>query len=686
MLAMKTSDSSLYWFSWVLYVFLSGLVVKISDASAATLKSVYTADYLSDTIYSVNVDGGYQSVIKIPGNISIIDLKLLNDSTLFVLGSNDSNLYAVDLISNTYRLITSTPIGSGEDLLYSIGIADENTGYAIGYLTNTIYSIDLNNGTSSALLSLSGDPGLTTIGLLNNSTAYVVGYRNNNLYKIDLNGATYSLVTPTSVGSPASPHLEGIAVADSSIAYVVGNTNGLIYQVNLENGSTAQVTPTQVGTPLIDLAINENTGYTVNNLGDEVYAINLSDGSSQVFATIPGTNLAGITLFLLSDPTPISPSLQIPTTGLAGNSLRLANYLNDPAPNFVLSSFLGLTTTELTQALIATSPARNACITYASQNGYLAFSHLLADHVRQKRFHYSQNIGSLDCKPSGPSTIWASPFGGYTHLQSQNQTPAFGMSFGGATVGFDFNGINHNLLGCSATYAYTDVQEGNQTGSGDVNQGWLTFYGTASAKLWYADFELSGGYYHGESLRNIVFSEVNETTKCHPQGWQFAPHLEIGYDGFAQNGCSSSLAGLEPFLLLDWVANWEASLTEKGGEGLNMGQESRFCSLFDGEFGFRVHEKVEVNNGQFVFREKFAYSCQKAFNTGSIQAYLLGSTSPDYFTIKTLNEWLNLGVIELAMLYQGKTPTSPYFDFRYEGEFGSGYQFHQGVVEIGKNF
>ena len=115
-----------------------------------------------------------------------------------------------------------------------------------------------------------------------------------------------------------------------------------------------------------------------------------------------------------------------------------------------------------------------------------------------------------------------------------------------------------------------------------------------------------------------------------------------------------------------------------------MAQKGRFCSLFRGETGLRFHQISEQDWGNLVFREKASYAYQKAFKTGNITAFLVGS--PGTFTVSTLSGAQNLGVAELSMLFVFNNPNAPYVDFRYQGEFGSKYQSHQGMIEIGKDF
>jgi hypothetical protein len=136
--------------------------------------------------------------------------------------------------------------------------------------------------------------------------------------------------------------------------------------------------------------------------------------------------------------------------------------------------------------------------------------------------------------------------------------------------------------------------------------------------------------------------------------------------------------------MAEWVANWEHGFREHGSGDLNMGQKGRFCSLFRGETGLRFYKIIEFNVGKLVFREKLSYAYQKAFHTGRLSAFLVGS--PGSFTVETLGSAQNLGVAELSMLYAPRNMRAPYVDLRFQGEFGSKYQSYQGMLEVGKSF
>ena len=467
----------------------------------------------------------------------------------------------------------------------------------------------------------------------------------------------------------------------ASAPFSVSPSDVLLNLLETPPGSPINVNPT-----MANFDISEFAGRTIR--------IRFADADNQFFLTF---GVDGVSISTLN------------TTSLHGNNRSLAKYLIADAPIDAVVPF-SLLNSGLAQALESAAPTRNAFTTYASQNAYLASSQTVTDHLRQRRFHrqqqpkeriavkeipadmlmaFARNIPPQKTSAKNSCqqdryTVWVSPFGEYAREKSQNQSPAFRAALGGAVAAIEYNGTNENVVGFGAAYAYTHIHEKQNAGNGDVNQGFLTAYGTLNASKWYVDLGIWGGYYHTKNRRHISFPGVNETAKSHTHGWQLAPHFEVGYEGLHWNRCAVKEFGIEPFLIGDWVANWERGLHEHGAGVLNMGQKGRFCSLIRGETGIRFHEIVQICWGQIVFREKISYAYQKAFRTGSINAFLVGA--PGSFTVNTLTGAQNLGVAEFSVLFVASNSKTPYIDLRYQGEFGSRYQSHQGIIEIGKDF
>ncbi len=712
--------------------FLSSLIVcSLFSGSVWGISSAGTAyvgfENPTNHIYSINLQTGAYALIPNlcgPGG-GYQDMGLVSKTNSYVLNSSDANVYSFNLQTEACQLVTTTPIP--DDYPYAMAVASNSTAYVIGINTNNVYSINLQTGQPTFLMTVpgvSGPPSLYDIAIGNNSKAYVVGIADNNVYELDLVMGTNRLVTTTPVGFPGTPNLSGIALADNSTAYVIGIGDGNLYSVNLNNGTSSLVTANPISPDIEYLVISGNTAYTNNGpTGNQVFAINLQSGTSSVLTTLPETLASGFMWGIGIFP-------QIGTGGLSGNNLKFANYLNKNAPIDTNRLFFLLTDSQLPEALMAAAPTRNAFATFASQNGYLATSQVVADHGRQRRMHQRQRtieaiamanipsdelltdasdtfsmgdngfgdaqpayVGAFSpkrecqkttCLNQEPYTAWGSLFGEYAHEKSQRETPAFDAGLGGVIAGFDFNGLEKHAVGVGGAYVYTHIDEKRGMGSANVQQGLLTVYGTLNASNWYFDLGLWGGYYHIDNSRKISFPFFKATARSDTNGWQLAPHFEVGYDAIWLNCCGVEWFGLEPFLMADWVANWEKGFKEHGAGLLNMGQKGRFASLVRGETGLRIHETAIFDWGRMIFTEKVSYAYQKAFHTGTITAFLVGS--PGTFAVTTLASAQNLGVAEFSMLFVFTNSHAPYVDLRYQGEFGSKYQSHQLVLEIGKDF
>ncbi len=672
---------------------------------------VYTAQSYGNPICALDPAAGTGSIIAtVPEGV--VDLSILNPTTLYAL-TDANNIWAVNIQTGAIQLVTPTPLALS--FAIAIEVANNSTAYVVDYTGATISSVNLQTGSSSLLTpAITGDF-LTDIAIGNNSTAYVSGQLSNLVYAINLETGAYEVVTPNPVGDG----LFGIALANNDLAYVLSDGDSNVYSVNLQTGAFSLVTSTPLpgASEAINIGLpNNTTAYSVDDdrTPAVLYTINLTNGSS-VAMTFPSLTFEGFEGIALLQ--------QMDTSIVSGNNLKLARYINKNAPIDMIRLFALLPDSQLPQALESISPVRNTLATFASQNGYLATSQIVADHSRQKRFlkqSEAQTLiaaseiatdelfadASMDdtlianfapvprktrapkqecvCYPIDPYTAWGAGFGEYAREKSQDQTPAFNMDVGGVIFGFDLNGLEDKVLGFGGAYVHTHVHEDKKAGYANVNQGFLTTYGTFTASDWYFDLGLWGGYYSLKNHRNISFPNFQATARSTTTGWQLAPHFEVGYDGWQYKRCYGPWYGFEPFLMADWVANWEKGFKEHGAETLNMGQKGRFCSLFRGETGFRLNQIAKFDWGRIVFLEKLSYAYQKAFHTGTITTFIVGV--PGSFSVATLTGAQNLGVGEFSMLFIFNNPDAPYVNFRYQGEFSSHYQSHQAVLEIGKAY
>jgi len=673
-----------------------GLSVALTNPSTAYAVGIVGVN--NNNLYRVDLTNG--NVFQV-NNSSVagaaLDGLALSDETLaYIGGFHDGNLYTVNLLNGNVSLITPSPVFSGGVIGVALDMTLKNPKIAYALAAGNsggVYRVDLANGNVSQVTSIAGAT-LRGIALANNSTAYITDFSGNNIYCVDLTNGNVSLVTPSPI---AGAGLQGIALVNNTTTYTVGSNNGAVYRVDLTTGNFSEVNSTSLVPSLVSIAV----------------------------------------------------VLQIGTSGLTGNNLRFANYLNANAPQTTLP-LLALQS-DIAGALEIAAPTRNAIFTFAAQTTQLACGQQVYGHLAQKRWSKawhsqpmqtsqtmpaqallsrnqlfsdasdfinlfseslpesdalsadkeSENLPESDAsvadsaeKKNIPETMgkkeeahyspWLGVFGEYTNERSQHQTPSFETGTGGFVLATDYRHIDIHpalLLGGGMAYAYTHVHEADGAGHANINQAALMFYGAwvESKPKWYVNWALWGGYYHANNVREINLPGiVGGSAISSTNGWQLTPHFEVGYDYEDNWFC------VEPFDMIDWVACWERGFQEHGAGSLNMGQKGRFCSLLRNELGVRFNETLTYDWGTVTFREKGSYVYQKAFNTGVITAFLVGSAGS--FVVSTLTGAQNLGAVEFESLFVPANKKYPYGTISYQGEFGSRYQSHQGMVTIGMDF
>lgn len=684
---------------------LSILFLLASSTTFADASTGYTTGSTSNKIYQVNLENGSSSAVT-PSSILGAELTwiaLEDHTTAYAVGLSNGSIYRINLKDGSRSTVATMP----GILPYAIALANPSTAY-IAAASDAVYRMDLKTGNYSLVAQTPGGGGIDCIALDNMTlgtatTAYTAGFAS--VFRIDLvnNQATKIAQLP-------GVNISGISLGDNNVAYLA-TSNSKVYTLDLNSNQLSLLTPTAAtgaGLNGLDLA-NNATAYTVGFIDNKVYLVDLIRGT---FSPVTASAISGASL------TSISLLLQIPTAHLGGNNLSFADYLNQNASMLTMTLFC--LQSDVAQALESAAPTRNAILTFSAQTTQIAFGKLIYDHLGQKRCnrawhrpepkptmqpnadlaHFlvdafdveassepekTETLNEIGCfksdKNKSSYSTWLGILGEYTKEKAQNQTPGFETGSGGFVACFDYQKNEtylHPLVGAGIAYAHTHIHEENGAGFANIDQGALAFYTGLAHSKWYLDLTLWAGLYHAHNVRNISFPSIAGSASASTNGWQITPHFEVGYDW------DKVWFSIEPFEMLDWVACWEEKLTETGAGRLNMGQKGRFCSLLRNELGLRFNETLSYEWGNITFREKGSYVYQKTFHTGTITAYLIGS--PGSFSVSTLIGAQNLGVGEFEILFVPQNKKYPYGTMSYQGEFGSRYQSHQGMVTVGLDF
>lgn len=187
-----------------------------------------------------------------------------------------------------------------------------------------------------------------------------------------------------------------------------------------------------------------------------------------------------------------------------------------------------------------------------------------------------------------------------------------------------------------------------------------------------------GGFYQMHNQRNTLrFIH----SKAHVNGWLFSPHLGISTPFYGMGDWFI----IAPFVMFDWVNNWQGKVRETGSSGLNLRIGRRYTSMLRSEAGLRFYETIRYKWGNLVFEEKGSYVNKKPFHSGSETAFFAGS--PSTFGVEIFpGKTQNLGVVRLSSQFIPCSHHYPYGSISYQGEFGSMFQSHVLIFEIGKRF
>lgn len=613
--------------------------------------------------------------------------------------------YSVDLTTN---IATSIAL-SGTGGRVSSAAMDQNGVYGlIGIESNSpslpAYLVDLTStpALASAVLFPAPDP--------------------QNIQSVAINSAgTIGLLGGTSSTEEARAYIVEIAsgIANATLVPIIEETNTFFNHVTLDTAGVKGILGGQMSSPsfvpiayTIDIATNTPTkildipstgfinGVAIQDSG-RAGLVAGTDGTTPFLFLLPDIfsnpsqviqlNLpAGIERIFSLSIGNIGLLSAIPTAGLRGNNLTLARYINAEAPDlasfFIPAEFDGT----LSQALESVAPTRNASSLFALNNSFFALKDSISRRARDARQFsratgYEQNELSLlasreDCYPRTIdycplNTLWGEVIGLDAYQSSQNETPRFHPWSVGFILGYD-RLVSDWRIGGAFGYLYTHLNQSNSQGHSNINQEYLSVYSLWEGNEFYANAALWLGFFQIHNVRNIEMTGFDFRATSSPSGYQFDPHIELGYD-HRFHDCEYTV---EPFIMFDWAHSWQSSYNESGTGPFLFSQNSLHASMFRTELGLRFYQEFSFCFWNLVLQENFSYIYRKPYSIGSVAGFLIGA--PGTLALQTFTSAQNLGSLGLTFLFDPKDPYIPAGTFGYKAELGSGYQSHQFTLGI----
>ncbi len=698
----------------------TGVLTSFTIGTIGSIQSVAINDSGQGLIGGISNGIGFAATLSATGSFTSLNPGIngsiqsvaINSSSQGLIGGIDGVAPYAASVTPTNQ-ITTLNLGFSSGIINSVAINNSSLGLIGGQ--------NFNNGNAYAAF----------ITPTNQVTASNLGISIGKILSVAINDSSQGLVGGQK-GTALGPAYAAFVSETQTIPLTLGLSQGIINDVAInqfnhgliggQNIMTAaayaalvfpsgQVTPLTLAIPngiINSVAINDyDQGLIGGRKGSAPYAALISPTGQVIPLNLGFSNGNILSVAILS---------RIPIETLSQNSLAFANYINKNAPYnafyFAPDYFAGT----LEDALKSAAPTRNIISLFTADNNLFFLDSLLSNHCRNARhirrqiraqhaetlahltvpsdrlFAFADETLPISTQPDQdpayentlpprrvhekPYEIWGTPFGALAYQKKQHQTPAFNPTTGGIILGFDGKVETHTRVGSGAAYTYTYIHEKEDAGHSRINQEYLLLYTSWDNRRFYFDTALWAGLFQIENVRKIHMTAFEFRTKAHPKGWQLSPHLELGYDFNSQ----SSKLTTEPFVIFDWINNWQKAHKEHGSGPFNAGHKRHHSSFLRSETGVRVYETFRFDSWNFVIQEKISYVNKKPFKVGRIKAFLIGA--PGTFIVETLTTTQNLGVAELEFIFQPHNLHYPRATLQYQGEFGSMYQSHLASLEL----
>ncbi len=527
---------------------------------------------------------------------------------------------------------------------------------------SNIKSVAINNVGSTALVG--GDVFLASSY---NAKAYFVNTSTQNATEIP-NLATNAQILSVAIDAKGDIGLLGgrFVGGKGPLAYIVDNSGSTPSATQLQlssSGSIYSVAIQDTGTlGVLGGSDNSNnpTAFLVNISNNTVVQLNLGSTSGGIYSIAFDQIVS-----LLNSP--------LPTSGLEGNNLRLANYFNAYASDTFFYLFPSVLDGNLSDALKSVAPTRNASSLFASNNNLIAMRESISRRAivaRQSALKNECEFASCGNICLDPHTFWMDIIGLDTYAHAQEQTPRFHPLSIGFVLGYDVLKTSTFRIGGSLAYMYTHLSQGNHGDHNTINQEYVSLYGLwekcsfyANAALWYGMFQIN-------SLRDMHMTSFDFRAKSYRTGSQLDPYFELGYD-YQFN--ESYL--LEPFVMFDWIHTWANAFKENSDSIFKFVQHPIHASMFRTEMGLRFYETFRFCSWNLILEELASYVYRKPHKIGHVKGFLVGHDGT--LVLETFTDAQNLGSVGFLMIFESNDSTFPTGTLGYKGEFGSGYQSHQ---------
>jgi hypothetical protein len=647
---------------------------------------------------------GIGGALCVYGNLTINSAGFENNTATAGSGATEGIAYGQDLfISSDSSLTSNVTFDLDSDLIIP-HVVQGNGGSLVK--------------TGIAKLVLTGEDPSTVYAAKDQPSLNV--QINNGTVSLSPNDPSSALFYFNSVTVNGSGRLQGVGTIHGSVSAVggtihPGNSVGDLTMQNFDPSPSTltviEINPTESSRIFVENSADLAGILRIDSVGGiyprgKTYKIIQAGELEQTFDStlFPNTPILGIQYDYNQGFVILTVIGAIRTSGLKGNDLIMADYLNDNQELLgnALEGLASLSGEEYEHALRSISPLGSASNIFASENILLSLSQYLSNHcsdLRRKKCYGSSNcptIGSLTDYQSNQlvaannrqaqkgvfkkplnvkdrnHSLWFLGFGDISHQDSQKQVPTFHYTDAGFMVGADYHSA-HCTVGAAIAYDHLSLHRDHRFGRGIINFGSLTVYGFGEIRHFYAAASLWGGYQNTKNERPISFPGIDCVARGSYNSYTGDAHVEGGYVW------NLKTFSIEPFAALDWAVNQDKNYTEQGAAPFSMNRPSHFSSMLQCELGVNGYYIHNFSNGYFSLRGKMGYINKTPFQVGRINAALIGA--PTSFTVAAFTNSQNLFSPSLEFFLRENNGF--YTSIFYNAQVGSSFWSNQAALTFG---
>jgi len=351
----------------------------------------------------------------------------------------------------------------------------------------------------------------------------------------------------------------------------------------------------------------------------------------------------------------------------------------DTHDNYTQATFFGVSQYQetLSRRMRARRVDRMLGGTSSRQAGFETDRSLLLAYSGDNRDIRAMYAGEVTEVPAWWRDVWITAFGQWGDQDGEDGYTGFDYDVLGLSIGIDHPLSDRLLLGASAAYTDTDVDQENGRGDGDID-GWMaSLYSSYSLDSAYVDATLSYGQNNYDAKRKIRVGAITRRAKSDHDGDVIAASLGGGYL------ISRDSVVLEPFGRLQYIKLDEDSFTESGAGDINQKISSRDTDSLTSEIGMRVSRSVPHAGGRLTTDASVAWLHDFDIDDRAITTGYTGAPTSS-FSIPGQDVERNGATLGLGVAFETRKRVST--SLHYNGEFRDGFSAHGIIGRISYRF